>query len=230
MGDASEGCGPSACGACEEGCSTAEECVDGGWVCDCDCPVDDTDGHACTVDEDCTEGECIGVPDTRDAARACQSEPELWLHACDTPGPMGNCCSDEDCTAGSFGDGQCAAIGVGYCGGPAPPEGNTCRYDECSTDADCADEYTCLPAGVLGSLTRRCIQASCDSHDDCSEGAGGFCSLLYSSQTCPEITLGCTYSDSECRRAQGCDSWPDRLCVVSADGQNANCLEHQPAP
>ncbi len=30
-------CGPSTCGACQEGCSNSSQCVDGTWQCGCDC-------------------------------------------------------------------------------------------------------------------------------------------------------------------------------------------------
>ena len=229
-GDSEEDCGPSPCHGCEEGCSATDQCVDGQWLCDCDCPDEDTgtsaEGHDCTTDQDCADGTCVAVPQASDGARACQTDPTLWAHTCDTPGAAGECCGDEHCTDGSFGDGRCAAMEIGYCGGPQPPEENICRYDGCSSDADCGDQLACLPAGVLGSLTRDCIQANCESHDDCDDRAGGFCSLLYSSQTCPGVKLGCTYSDSECRRAQGCES--GKLCVGSEDGQDASCLENQP--
>jgi hypothetical protein len=217
-----EECGPSPCGACDEGCAASDECIDGEWMCTCMC---ETDFHMCTEDADCLSGTCVEVPAVEGAARACANEPDVWTHTCETPGE-GECCDDADCTDGPLGEGTCAAIEMDYCGGIEPPPENTCHYQQCTTDADCGAEQACLPQGVHGTLTNTCISASCQQHGDCTAGDGGFCSLLYSGNTCPGLALACTYDDSECRRADGCENWS--LCVPTENG--ASCQEEQELP
>ena len=46
-------CGPSACGACEEGCRANDQCVDGQWQCGCDCGDGGQGGDAGQGNDDC---------------------------------------------------------------------------------------------------------------------------------------------------------------------------------
>ena len=46
-------CGPSVCGACEEGCSANDQCVDGQWQCNCDCGDGGPGGDAGQATDDC---------------------------------------------------------------------------------------------------------------------------------------------------------------------------------
>ncbi len=136
------------------------------------------------------------------------------------------CCSDADCT--DNGQGFCVDFIIGYCGGAPPEEINTCRYDGCQDDADCGAGKICLPAGALGSVTNQCVPAACTDHAQCSAGAGGFCSLLFSSQTCGHVELGCTYDTSGCRHVRDCPN--GELCIPDQAGDGASCMQEQAAP
>ncbi len=62
-GTEGEECGPSACGACEDGCTAADECVDGQWQCNCDCPSECGPSacgacpDGCTAADECVDGQ-----------------------------------------------------------------------------------------------------------------------------------------------------------------------------
>ncbi|MCC7535971.1 MAG: hypothetical protein IT379_07150, partial [Deltaproteobacteria bacterium] len=121
--------------------------ADGGTRPDGGAPMDD-----CTLDADCPSGICWPSPD---GARRCTMRIDPPLDGCE--GGFEPCClRDADCVDGP--GGRCAAFTFGYCGGAAPPPGNTCRYDGCATDADCGGGI-CLPPGAIGNLNAACVAA-----------------------------------------------------------------------
>lgn len=187
-------------------------------------------GHLCDSDDDCTGGQtCGGVPAGQPcAARVCAGEPARGMLACDggVPRREWGCCSDDECTDG--GQGSCVDFMLAHCGGAPPPEINTCRYDACQVDADCGAGEACLPAGAFGTVTNTCVEAACMAHADCDAGSGGFCSLLYSDQTCGQPLLGCTYGASGCRHVHDCPN--GELCIPNASRDDATCQENLPAP
>ena len=176
--------------------------------------------NSCESDSDCGGDPCIEVGD----AKVCQRPTNVWAHDCNSIDPNeSECCDDSECNASP--DGFCVAFSVGYCGGPAPMDANTCRYHECNSDADCTG--TCLPAGVLGAVNSTCLNSGCNSDSDCTDGSDGQCALLYNSPTCPEAVLSCVYTDAECRRAEGCDN--GHACVADASVPGgASCQELMP--
>ncbi len=185
---------------------------------------DDSDRHACTEDDECGAGTCATLTG---GSRFCAYPPSRRMHPC--PGEFpGGCCNDSECAGGPLGEGYCVAFEVGYCGGAAPPEENTCRYVECETDTDCADGGICLLAGILGSVVNTCAPAVCASDADCTDGASGRCVPLYNGSTCPDIVFGCTYLDSGCRGIPDCDR--GYFCVANRTRNDAECMEHMPAP
>ena len=175
---------------------------------------------SCESADDCDGSPCVQVGD----AKVCQYNLNIWFHDCSTVDPNeSECCDDGDCNGGP--NGFCAAFSIGYCGGPAPVEGNTCRYDECGSDEECTG--ACLPAGVLGAIHSTCLNTGCSSDSDCTDGSDGQCALLYNSPTCPEALLSCVYTDAECRRAEGCDN--GEVCVAdSSAAGGASCMELMP--
>ena len=90
---------------------------------------------------------------------------------CDrTPRPPGSarsdvqgCKSDAECKSGK--NGRCNTRGGGH-----SIEANTCEYDACFADADCANGGVCACAGT-GNY---CLPATCRHDSDC--GDGGACS------------------------------------------------------
>lgn len=179
---------------------------------------------ACETSTDCdANGSCIPWG----GANVCQYELNLWYHECEEINLENDCCDDSHCSATPFSpEGYCAASEIGYCGGPQPPETNECHFPQCFSDSECGGEQSCGLAGVLDLLKNSCIESSCLSDSDCTDGTDGRCSVLWSGQTCPEPTLSCTYSDADCRRAEGCPN--QTLCVADNSSGGASCMEEVP--
>ncbi len=168
-------------------------------------------------------GACEALP-AADGNTYCVAPEAPWVHACDPSGGMpGECCDDSAC-----GDGVCAAFSVGYCGGAAPPDMNTCRTPECATDADCGAGRACLPAGAFGTLVATCVDADCSADSDCADRPDGRCDVL-STGTCGEPRgFHCTYADDPCRRDSDCpQSDEPHRCLPTEDRTGTRCV---PAP
>jgi len=174
----------------------------------------------CESPEDCDLQTCAQIAD---AATYCQLPLDLRVEECQTPDESNECCDDTQCTDGPNGtSGRCISPFVGYCGGAGPGTGNQCRYDECQVPADCQENQACAPAGTFGRPVNTCIPALCEQDADCTVGTGGRCSLVHTSDTCPEPMLGCTYDGDECRAAFQCDN--RQLCV------NGSCVMELATP
>ena len=174
--------------------------------------------NVCSQDSDCGgNGHCVPVVDDSLDVLVCQYPTDIWLHEC-TEYSWG-CCSDTDCDSG-----VCAAMEINYCGGAAPAEENVCVYEDCLRDTECSIGSVCLDAGVLGSLTGRCVPAFCTQHSDCS-GTDARCSLVYDGVTCPSVLLTCTNAQSECHWYGDCEGG---RCVGTQTG--VSCQEDMPPP
>ena len=172
--------------------------------------------HACLADQDCNGGVCINYS----GSNICQNEPEAWYHECNSSTEeFSECCNDEECTEGN--NGSCVSISYNYCGGMAPPEENSCHFDECQTNADCSTGSACLPKGIHNSIKNRCISASCVEDSDCTNGESGQCSVLWNEAMCGSIVLHCTYEGAECRRANGCEN--GEVCIADQSSTGASC-------
>ena len=69
-------CGASACGPCEPGCRATDQCVDGNWLCGCDCgdnegSEDDCGGASCL--DRCLQG-CSVVSECVDGMLQCDCD------------------------------------------------------------------------------------------------------------------------------------------------------------
>jgi hypothetical protein len=142
------------------------------------------DGSACTLDEKCLNGWCIGI------AISCNDDNLCTDDACD---PVAGCvianndkpCDDNDaCTTID----QCFA---GGCVGSEPPDcndGNICTNDSCDLETGCVNEFN----------TAECSDGDkCTTGDTCQEGE---CEPG-NQTTCDDADV-CT-TDS-CEPAQGC--------------------------
>ncbi|MCP4502634.1 MAG: hypothetical protein GY822_22020 [Deltaproteobacteria bacterium] len=161
----------------------------------------------CADDNDCTNGDlCLAFPASDDdATKVCVSQgapPRIRCVANGDPGE-GECCLDEDCAAGDHGA-VCVAFEVGYCGGPAPPDYNTCRAHECTVDGDCDANSACILAGAFGLAKNICVPAFCGNDAKRTTGVGGQC-RSYAGE-CSSAIGGfmCTYDDSACRTSLDC--------------------------
>lgn len=157
------------------------------------------------------------------------------LGSCDFAQPP--CCTkDGDCTGGAAG--RCLPnldVVENFCGG-AVPQGNVCRYDLCTTDADCtkkptgATVGTCLPSGALGTYFARCAYGGCRTSADCTKHPGGVCSygLGPTNGACSLIdVLFCAYPSDPCGNpGQTCPS--GMVCAPSADYQGRACNQGPP--
>jgi hypothetical protein len=171
----------------------------------------------CEEAGDCGMELCTQIANS---ATYCHLPLDLRVEECQTPDESNECCDDSQCTNGT--NGRCISPFVGYCGGVGPGTGNQCRYDECQVGMDCQENQVCAPAGTFGRPVNTCIPALCEHDDDCSNGTGGRCALLHTSDTCPEPVLGCTYEGDECRAAFQCSD--GQLCV------NGSCLTELATP
>jgi hypothetical protein len=92
-------------------------------------------------------------------AGACDTNPKSGSARSDLQG----CKSDKECKDGKHG--RCNTRGGGH-----SLEINTCEYDNCMADADCAGGGACECEGT----GNRCLTATCRQDSDC--GDGGACS------------------------------------------------------
>ena len=184
--------------------------------------------HQCDEDVDCGEGTCQRVPDVPEANRYCVRAPNRFTNQCPEGGPqVKGCCDDEDC-GGQDRPGYCVAFDVGYCGGPAPPQINECRYDGCLVSADCADGTICAPAGFGGREVNHCMGATCQTDADCDARAEGECRPLGRDPSCHRpMVFVCTYADDECRSDRDC---PNGQRCLASDRGVGGCQEFLPRP
>lgn len=140
----------------EQACTTYEagdgECVAGTCAPVCDGPC--SDQNACTVEDSCEEGRCIGVPKDCDDQEIC---------TIDTCNPDGGGCIHE---ALSDGRGcQTAAGATGTCNSGACERLCTtnaeCEDDNPCTDDVCSEQYGCL---------NEPNDSECDDEDPCTTG------------------------------------------------------------
>jgi hypothetical protein len=166
----------------------------------------------CDVDADCPGAKCVAV--TPGGFRVCTTAvPE----AMGCKSPMDQCCSTESCT----GDSKCFAK-LGTCDIQGQYY-NTCRKDECETDADCTIEgFTelCVPAGVLQNGTSFCMNAVCYADKDCKEVPGGKCAPIFDGFIGIYVSLACIYPSDGCRSEKDCLG--SQTCKI--EGQRARCV------
>ena len=190
----------------------------------------------CVADGDCSGGVCRALPERPGATRFCVGERPLSRRSCAPdagPGDWpGACCASDEC-ATDAGPGFCVDFQVGYCGGAAPPEVNTCRYDACAGDADCGPGRACVPAGAFGRVTSVCVEAPCAADGDCAARAGGECRPLLSG-ACGSIGgFYCSYEDDPCRLDADCppsDAGYPQTCQPRGDRNGTMCVPSLPAP
>jgi hypothetical protein len=148
------------------------------------------------------------------------------------------CSSDAACTGGK--DGRCISNRATYLGcGGAVPTGNSCHYDDCSTDSDCksgpaaATVATCVPPGALGVYTATCVYGGCRIDADCTLHAGGKCT--YGEQATHGMcdrgyVLFCAYPNDPCATNMQCQGNPNGIACVPEDNfQGRHCSAPPPA-
>jgi hypothetical protein len=188
----------------------------------------------CDSDEDCPPNECLVPPCPElvcalgsQGYRVCQTRDPLPVGTCSEPTGEPCCESSEDCQDAPAG--HCVPFSLGYCGGPAPPDTSTCRYDTCDSDSDCsAGEH-----GVcLLDYPRTCNYGPCNESADCTEGAGGRCVMTRAGQPCPELVVYCQYDDDPCDSDDDCPTANGmrQVCEPDADGHGRRCAPWQPPP
>ncbi|MBI5491043.1 MAG: hypothetical protein HY905_27175 [Deltaproteobacteria bacterium] len=163
-----------------------------------------TESGECRTSADCGGRDCVRVPDEPGGYWVCRAEPPPEATGC--LGEWDQCCNSSECTERP--DGGCYLGTV--CAGPYI-EQNVCRYDECTTAADCnASTYgVCLPRDVRGAARNECLYGTCRVAADCSAAPGGFCAPL-DDPCCPGPTgFHCIYpgrcrSDADCTDGMSC--------------------------
>jgi hypothetical protein len=162
--------------------------------------------------------------------RVCLYRPPEATHASTEPN-QDECDATRPCATG-----KCYEVlrfSSGLCGLGGAAAYNACRSDACSADSECPNGF-CGPPGLSSdSIVRRdwvrqCFQANCQTNDDCTQHAGGVCTLV--SESCSHSDTGrlkglfhparlaCVYPDG-CGRESDC---PEGSCMV-IDG-SASCV------
>src|SRR6185437_5821899 len=136
------------------------------------------------------------------------------------------CCTTSDCTAGA----GCYPAGeIQACGG-AFPGYNICISDSCASDADCAKNEICAPAGAFGYPKRQCFAADCKMDADCTAKPGGACVPIGGNHCCslpiPD-GLGCGYPGN-CAGGTSCPSGQE--CRLDTTSGMASCQPTNPCP
>jgi hypothetical protein len=188
----------------------------------------------CDSNEDCPPNECLVPPCPElvcalgsQGYRVCQTRDPLPVGNCSEPTGEPCCESSEDCQDAA--GGHCVPFSLGYCGGPAPPDTSTCRYDTCDSDSDCSagENGVCLL-----DYPRTCNYGPCNDSADCTEGAGGRCVMTRAGQPCPELVVYCQYDDDACDSDDDCPTANGmrQVCEPDADGHGRRCAPWQPPP
>ncbi len=153
-----------------------------------------TDGDACTMNDYCEAGECLGGPtvncndgdvctdDSCDPQSGCVFSTNTL--SCDDGNP---CTTEDECSNGS-----CEGTGLLNCG-----DGNVCTDDECDPVAGCTHSPNDAPCSD-GNV--------CTEDDSCS---GGSCQAG-APLACPDDGDQCTLG--QCDPAQGCVQTPIIPC------------------
>jgi hypothetical protein len=196
-----------------------------------------TAADTCRTDADCSQIVCITSPCSMNVCllapsgvRFCQlrsRQPVLPDSCADAPEPC--CMGDGQC--GMAPDGECIPNSFDYCGGAAPPRGNSCRYGSCRSDEDC----TASPNGVCtAGYPRRCLYGPCRRNTDCTARSGGTCVLDTVAASCPSPAVFCRYAGDPCVRNADCVTPPGtpypRVCVPNMDLQGTRCVDGGPFP
>ena len=196
---------PLVCG--DDNPCTADVCVPGKG---CQYPAGPAgacdDGNACTADDGCSKGQCLG------SAVDCDDDNGCTTDACDlalgcTHSDHSDACSDGDaCTA----DDACA---VGKCAaGPAAncDDGNACSIDVCDKLAGCAHLPTQSPC-CTGKVS------ICDDGDPCT------------TDLCDPKTSGCSQeaNTAVCDDKNACTN-KDVCAAGKCAGKAANCDDANP--
>ncbi len=162
-----------------------------------------------------------------DGSHTCVSPPEPPRETCDS---TTECCTmDSECTDGD--GGRCISNIDQYfgCGGAAP-FGNSCYYDQCSSDDDCptvdgASVNICVPPGALGRMTSTCVSGGCRTDADCTTGENGRCLFgeARTHGTCDRRLVSyCAYTSDPCQdRNTNCSS--PQICLPDEDYDGRSC-------
>jgi len=214
-----------------EGCTYPPVATSGGKPAPCD------DGHACTEDDACAEGQCIAskladcddknpcTNDTCDKSKGCNHKPLGKESACDD----GDKCTHDDACK----DGKCAAGGKANC-----DDGNACTIDVCEDFSGCGHLPTQNPCctgvknicndgdpcttDLCDPKTTKCDSkpntAVCDDGDKCT-----------TKDTCAKGK--CTGQAAKCDDGNPCTKDacdPGKGCVQSPDNEAGTCNDGNP--
>jgi V8-like Glu-specific endopeptidase len=171
----------------------------------------------CTVDDQCTSGNCVG------SARDCSGVSDQCndplcnegTNQCEpAPKPDGTVCDDEQfCTV----DDQCAG---GSCAGGSrdcSELDDQCHDGECDETADVCEPVpketgTACDDGRFCTVEDRCEAGDCSGVDrDCNDDL--FCT---GEETCDEIADSCESAGDPCAETETCDEVDD-LCLAASD-------------
>jgi hypothetical protein len=187
----------AAAGACNDGnaCTTQDACANGSCV---GSAVDCNDGSVCTADACAPASGCSHLPQ----AGSCQD---------------GNACSGPDsCQAG-----QCVAGGKVDC-----EDGNACTLDACDVDVGC------LHASLDGKACddgNPCTTGDACKASACASGSPKTCddSDACTTDACAAATGSCTHTDvpdcgGPCKKDADCDD--QNVCTSDVCFQGVGCL------
>ncbi len=190
-GDKCTSTGVCSAGGCASGapiaCADTNPCTSDGCDLTTGCthapttgaPCDDA--QICTVNDQCTAGNCSGTPDTCDDGNACTNDTCNPVSGCKQTNNTVSCASD-----GCFVGQVCSG---GSCGGGTPKDcsdGNSCTSDfcdfgncahgflpnaaTCTTGTDCVVGETCADGVCGGGGPMDCNDNNPCTIDSCSDG------------------------------------------------------------
>jgi len=210
-------------------CRLSEDCDDGNPCTDDGCAhgactwvlnsAPCKDGSACTTDDRCTFGVCIGRSDCPPGQR-CDRNTDRCEAACDNDE---ECDDGDDCTLDSCLGGACLHS-------PLRPCGNECRSDDDCDDLDSCTIDACLLGECTYAVPTLCPPQHCTANIDCEDleactedrCSDGMCA----NRRIPDCGEGCE-RDVDCDDGDRCtvDRCIGRSCLVMAQENCAECVE-----
>jgi hypothetical protein len=166
----------------------------------------------CTTNADCPpDGTCIEL---EPGGRLVCQYPVVEATTCTEPG-LDACCTTADC----MGPGE-KCLGtplLQFCAGIVQQPHNECAADQCASNADCAADEICAPAGTLGGKIAFCLRAQCHG-TICGQESITDCAVLH--DPCCGAPVG-LYCVGECLTNADCT---DGYCSLDPDTQRSKCF------
>ncbi len=231
-------CTNGVCGGETNDCADGNPCTDD--ICDPELgclhnPLSGTecnDGNACTVNDSCQNGQCVGEETSCDDENPCTSDwcsPET---GCEHSNISGSCDDGDPCTIGDFcSEGSCVAGNLRNCDDENPCTSDWCGEDgachhtpisaECDDGNACTGSDYCNEEGVCVGQTISCDDGNPCTVDSCNPQSGCTNEFLPEGTECSDGNA-CTNNDHCNAEGQCVGSTID--CDDGNECTNDSCL------